>query len=733
MNLRTEIKRILNEYLSGTKISELPTGSALTGPELLEAVQNGVNIKITVSQLTGGSIPVTEFVQLTDVPSSYAGFGGYKVKVKADETGLEFVVDSGGGGGSVDSVVSGSGITIDDTDPANPIVNLGGAINQDVEIYPNVDGNFGVYFGVNSGGTSYAAQAVISSRSFSTLGFTDGLGNFADINFSGSGITITAGGTADSILVQTPAIFADTVTLNADPANPLEAATKQYVDANVGTTYTFSTPLSETAGTVSIQNAAADGTTKGAAAFTANDFNATSGVISIDYTNGQAASGSTKGFLTSADWTTFNNKQSAITFGTGVQTALGVNIGSAGAVVIFNGAGGTPSSLTLTNATGLPISGITGLGTGVATFLATPSWTNFNSMITGTAPFWSLASGGTLTGVNTITSNTANQLIYGGTYTTTANSQYYLNINPTITARGTASDDIYGLSITPSIVYGANGQTGTAIFVNVTTTPGAFTSLNSNFALFQAAGTTVYEINANGTIFLGSASSNRPRVSIATTSGSASPSGLTVRVSGAVTSAASTSVLLTTGNTSVTITNSFSANIVNINSPTFSPSSGAYNWCWLLLDGALGQSGSATGVIRGINYNPTGTWVGAHYGLTIGSTAIANIFNGLNTQTPNSTLQINGSFAPGYVEKTGTYTITAADYTVNCTSGSFTVTLPTAVGCQGRIYVIKNSGAGTITLATTSSQTIDGAAPGTVAAGAYIALQSTNGNWIKIS
>lgn len=57
--------------------------------------------------------------------------------------------------------------------------------------------------------------------------------------------------------------------------------------------------------------------------------------------------------------------------GTGVATALGVNIGSAGAPVLFNGALGTPSSGTLTNATGLPVSsGISGLGTNVATALA---------------------------------------------------------------------------------------------------------------------------------------------------------------------------------------------------------------------------------------------------------------------------------------------------------------------------------------------------------------------------
>jgi hypothetical protein len=59
------------------------------------------------------------------------------------------------------------------------------------------------------------------------------------------------------------------------------------------------------------------------------------------------------------------------TTGTGVVTALGINVGSAGAVVVNGGALGTPSSGTLTNATGLPVStGISGLGTGVATALA---------------------------------------------------------------------------------------------------------------------------------------------------------------------------------------------------------------------------------------------------------------------------------------------------------------------------------------------------------------------------
>jgi len=69
--------------------------------------------------------------------------------------------------------------------------------------------------------------------------------------------------------------------------------------------------------------------------------------------------------------------------GSSVAATLGVNVGSAGSVVVNGGALGTPSSGTGTNLTGVPIAtGISGLGTGVATWAATPSSANLRAALT---------------------------------------------------------------------------------------------------------------------------------------------------------------------------------------------------------------------------------------------------------------------------------------------------------------------------------------------------------------
>lgn len=93
-----------------------------------------------------------------------------------------------------------------------------------------------------------------------------------------------------------------------------------------------------------------------------------------------------------------------------------------------------------------------------------------------------------------------------------------------------------------------------------------------------------------------------------------------------------------------------------------------------------------------------------------------------------------GVLSPPYIAKTTTYGILSTDYTIDCTSGTFTVTLPTAVSITGREYIIKNSGAGVITVATTSSQTIDGATTYSLPTQyKQVTIQSNGANWLVIS
>lgn len=87
---------------------------------------------------------------------------------------------------------------------------------------------------------------------------------------------------------------------------------------------------------------------------------------------------------------------------------------------------------------------------------------------------------------------------------------------------------------------------------------------------------------------------------------------------------------------------------------------------------------------------------------TIARTDASNSFTGNQNFTDGITL--------AYAGKTATYGISATDYFIDCTANTFTVTLPTAASVAGKVYTIKNSGTGVITVATTSAQTIDGAA-----------------------
>ena len=77
-----------------------------------------------------------------------------------------------------------------------------------------------------------------------------------------------------------------------------------------------------------------------------------------------------------------------------------------------------------------------------------------------------------------------------------------------------------------------------------------------------------------------------------------------------------------------------------------------------------------------------------------------------------------------------TYTVGVNDYLIDITGNTITVTLPTAVGVNGKNYVIKNRGTGVVTVATTSSQTIDGANSKSLNNNDSIEIVSDGSNWI---
>jgi hypothetical protein len=157
---------------------------------------------------------------------------------------------------------------------------------------------------------------------------------------------------------------------SAQPGGTLGVTAINWSNFSVAAVYTAGTGLTLTANEFSISNTGVTATNYGSATQV--------GTFTVN----------AQGQLTLAGNTTVTPAVGSITgLGTGVATALAVNIGSAGSFVVNGGALGTPSSGALTNATGLPLTtGVTGTlgiangGTGQTT--ATAAFNALSPIIT---------------------------------------------------------------------------------------------------------------------------------------------------------------------------------------------------------------------------------------------------------------------------------------------------------------------------------------------------------------
>ena len=328
-------------YTDGTVVDVGPlTSTAYTATAPIDITGNTISL-LTVPIATGGTGATTAAAAIQNLLPSYTANGNKRLGLNAGATALEWVAD---GGGTVTSVAVSGGTT--------GLTTSGGPITGSGTI--TLAGTLAVANGGTGVTTSTGTGSVVLSTSPTLV--TPALGTPTSGNFStgtftwptfNQNTTGTAAGLSATLAITSGGTGATTANDAFNALAPSQTGNSgKYLTTDGINTSWATNPL----GTVtSVQ--------------------ASGGTTGLSFTGGPIT---TSGTLTLSGTLAVANGGTGITaFGTGVATALGINVGSAGAFVVNGGALGTPSSGTLTNATGLPVAtGISGLGTGVATALA---------------------------------------------------------------------------------------------------------------------------------------------------------------------------------------------------------------------------------------------------------------------------------------------------------------------------------------------------------------------------